>query len=505
MKKIAFFLCIWNRSFNFVTIMDSRKEKFIEKAKLVHKNKYDYKDVVYIDSKTPIAIICPKHGVFYQRPNHHLEGHGCQLCSGKMRGTTEDFIAKAHKVHGDKYIYTDVVYKNSHTKVTIICPQHGPFPQTPTNHLSGFGCPCCKAEKNKKLFSFTTEQFIERANELYNGKYIYTDINYVNSQTPINIICPKHGVFSQLPNNHLQGKGCPICGNQLSKAEDEIAKFIKEHNIKVITRNKDILDGLEVDIYIPSLRIGIEYDGLIWHSEKCKVDKNYHLKKTETCEKKGIRLIHIFEDEWVNHKDIVLSRLKNILSINDGEKIYARKCVIKQIEQKESKNFINANHLQGHCEAKVHYGLYHKGELVSVMSFGLPRQKKKYGGEKENSWEIIRFCNKINTSVVGGASKLLQHFIAEMKPKSITTYADRRWSNGNLYKTLGFTHTHNSTPNYSYVVNKQREGRFKYRKSELVRQGFDPNKTEHEIMLERGIYRIFDCGNMVFNMTFGNK
>ena len=230
----------------------------------------------------------------------------------------------------------------------------------------------------------------------------------------------------------------------------------------------------------------------------------YHLHKTQKCQEKGIRLIHIFEDEWHEKPQIVKSRLNAILGIKHN-KIRAHKCIINDVDSKTAMQFLDENHLQGRCKAKYHYGLYYKGELVSLMTFGKIRQQRKYHEDYDEKWELLRFANKLNTTVYGGASKLLKHFINEVHPKSIISYADKRWSNGNLYKALGFTHIHDSKPNYFYVVGQHRENRFKYRKGELIKQGFDINKSEHEIMLERGVYRIYDCGTMVFEMKIGKS
>ena len=246
--------------------------------------------------------------------------------------------------------------------------------------------------------------------------------------------------------------GCPHCYNNTSFQEVELSDYIKsllKLDETFITNNRNVLDNNELDIYIPDRKIAIEYDGLYWHNELHK-DKNYHLNKTNLCNEKGIRLIHIFEDEWLYKKDIVKSRLKNLFHIND-EKIYARKCVIKEVSYKKCNDFLNENHIQGMCVSKYRYGLYYENELVSLMTFGKLR-KNLNGNGTQDEFELLRFCNKMNTSVVGGASRLLKHFIKTLHPKTIISYADRRWSDGHLYETLGFEHTHDSKPSYFYVV-----------------------------------------------------
>jgi len=294
---------------------------------------------------------------------------------------------------------------------------------------------------------------------------------------------------------------CTIC-NTVSELksikEKEVIDFLSSLGLNLIKGDRDILNGKEIDILIPDFNIGIEFNGLYWHCEKY-VDKDYHLNKTNVCESKGIHLIHIFEDEWVNNKDIVKSRLKNLFKLTEN-KVYGRKCILKEVNTKDKTKFLNDNHIQGTIGSKVNLGLYYNDDLVSIMTFG--KGRVVMNGVK-NEWELLRFCNKINHSVIGGASKLFKHFIKNYKPNQLISYADRRWSQGNLYNQLGFNMTHNSTPNYFYVVNNEREHRFKYRKNLLVEGGFDKKKTEREIMYGRGIYRIYDCGNLVY--IYNNK
>jgi hypothetical protein len=211
-------------------------------------------------------------------------------------------------------------------------------------------------------------------------------------------------------------------------------------------------------------------------------------------------LIHIFEDEWETKKEIVKSRLKNIFGLTEN-RIYARKTEIKEISTNDARIFVNENHLQDFSNASIKLGLYYKDELVSVMCFNKPRLGV---GNKYDGYELVRFCNKINTNVVGGANKLLSFFIKKYNPKQIISYADRRWSLGELYEKLDFEKVSLNKPNYWYVINGKRKHRFGFRKHILKREGFDTeNKTEHEIMIERKIYRIYDCGTITYKKTIG--
>jgi hypothetical protein len=307
-----------------------------------------------------------------------------------------------------------------------------------------------------------------------------------------------------LNERNREGYGlCTLCNqvgiNNISQLEKEVSSYIKNLiNDEIKENDRNVLNNLELDVYIPSKKIAFEVNGLYWHSELFK-DKNYHLNKTELCEEKGIRLIQIFEDEWMFKKDIVKSRIENILGLTSN-KIYARKCEVREVITKESNIFLNNNHIQGECKSNIKLGLYYNNELVSLMTFGKGRVIM---GGKVDEWELIRFCNKLNFSVVGGADKLLKHFIKEYGPKEIISYADRRWSQGELYDKLGFEFIHNSVANYWYINGLVREYRFKYRKSNLKSfSNYSDELTEHEIMLLNKRYRIYDCGNKRYVLNF---
>ena len=478
------------------------KEKFIEEARKVHGDYYGYDKVVYVNQATNVIITCPKHGDFEQTPRKHLMGSGCKICGYEknrefFRRPLNEVIEKAKKIHDNKYSYVmDFSYLNGASKMHIVCPIHGDFWQQIDGHLGGQGCPKCGREEAHNKKRRDKDYFIDRARKIHDNLYSYENFDYVNWHTKGFVTCPKHGDFAVTPSNHIgNASGCPKCVRQISKWEQEICDYLTMIGIECEQSNRTILDGKEIDIFLPQYNVGIECDGLLWHNELHK-DKDYHLKKTEECKEHGIRLIHIFEDEWANKGEILKSMLLNLFG-KTKNKIYARKCEIREVSSKDARNFLDENHIQGYSNSKVNYGLYYSDELVSLMTFGIPRLN--LGGKKEDGfYELVRFCNKINTNVIGGASKLFKHFIKEYNPKEVVSYSDKRWSLGLLYMILGFTHDHDSKPNYFYVDGLSRLNRFGFRKSVLVNEGFDKKKTEHEIMLERGIYRIYDCGTMVW-------
>ena len=478
-------------------------EQFIEKAKQIHGDKYDYSKVNYINSQIKICIICPEHGEFWQIPNSHLQGNGCPICATNNRSmkqtlTTEQFIEKAKQIHGNKYDYSKVVYVNNHTKVCIICPEHGEFWQTPHKHtISKHGCPACGGS-----IILNNKTFIEKARKIHGDKYDYSQVNYINNREKVCIICNKknkngikHGEFWQEASSHLQGVGCPKCSVIVSDNEKEIVEYCKMLTNDVIENERTILNGKELDIYMQEYNIAIEYNGLKWHSEQFGKDKNYHLDKTEKCQEKGIRLIHIFEDEWLEHKEIVKSKIKHILKKdNDLPKVYARKCIVKEIDKDTSREFLGKNHIQGFAPSTVYLGCFFNNELIGVMTFKKERKE-------ENNWELNRFATDITKQCVGIGGKLFQFFVKNYNPEYIKSFADRRWTldkDNNLYTKLGFELEKILKPDYHYVYGNKRIHKFNFRKKNIIKlfkdKKFTLDMTEKEMMSYLNIFRIWDCG-----------
>ena len=278
--------------------------------------------------------------------------------------------------------------------------------------------------------------------------------------------------------------------------QTEIQSFLNDLGIKNIEINtRSIISPKELDIYLPDQKIAIEYNGLYWHNDE-RHDKNYHLTKTSLCEERGIRLIHIFENEWLNSQDIVKSRLTTILG--KAERIYARKCKVVKLSTCEASEFLKRTHIQGSVNSPINYGLLCGEKLVAVMTFSKARFSSKY------EYELLRYSSELNTVVIGGASKLLNAFIKEYSPNSIGSYSDKRWNTGNLYSSIGFTHTHNSSPNYWYFnmedAGRTLESRVKYQKHKLkdVLENFDPELSENDNMKNNGFLKVYDCGNSVW-------
>lgn len=471
----------------------STKEEFIEKARKIHGDKYDYSKVDYLNGKTKVIIICPEHGEFLQAPEKHLTGQGCPYCCNTLKGTKESFIEKARKVHGNKYDYSKVEYKNNKEKVCIICPEHGEFWQDPHNHLKGKGCPEC----GKLLLSvskYDAESFIEMANVVHKGKYDYSKVEYITAKHKVCIICPEHGEFWQSPWHHLSGCGCPQCSHYSSKAETEIYDYIVNelHFTDAIQGEKRVLKGKEIDIYIPSKKVGIEYNGLYWHNMTIVKDKNYHLDKTNECKKIGVKLIQIFEDEYESNKEIVLSKISHLLGMSQTlPKIMARKCSIKEISIDESREFLNKNHIQGFGGGSVHIGAFYNNNLVAVMNFRLEKGK----------WELTRFASDNKCICQGIGGKLFSYFVKNYNPDEIKSFADRRWTineDSNVYIKLGFKFDSYTNPEYRYFNPNDgmiRQHKFNFRKQILSKKyGLPLSMTEKEMTEQLGYTKIYDCG-----------
>jgi len=358
--------------------------------------------------------------------------------------------------------------------------------------------------KNKDVIN---KSILTKSNNLISNKYSeYNIIKVENNEYTIH--CNKcdtdFTIDTQNFRNMIKYKTllCTNCNNiggyTKSGFEIELQYFIKDYYYNdILFGNRNIINPLELDIYLPDLRLAFEFNGVYWHNELYK-SNNYHSNKTELCEKQGIQLIHIYEDDWLYKQEIVKSMILNKLSKNSN-KIYARKTEIKEItDNKLIRRFLDANHIQGFVGSKVKIGLFYDNELISLMTFGNRRVAMGKKETNEDEYELLRFCNKINTNVIGGASKLFKYFVKNYNPNEITTYADRSHSQGNLYEILGFESQGKTSPNYYYVINGIKQYRFNYRKDILIKQGFDSNKTEHEIMLERKNYRIYDSGNLKF-------
>lgn len=270
-----------------------------------------------------------------------------------------------------------------------------------------------------------------------------------------------------------------------SQGELEIFNLLKNWNITVELHNRTTLDGKEIDVYCPELKLGIEFNGDFWHSE-ARLPKNYHLNKSLLAESKGIRIIHIYEYEWNDpiKKEKIIALLR-IATGNVERKIYARQCTIKKITNKEAKVLNDKIHLQGHRNAQVTYGLYYKDELVQLMSFSKTKYNRNL--KSDNEWEIIRGCPGSNNIVVGGVSKLFKHFVKDYQPEKVFSYCDFNKFNGASYEALGMTYIGMTGPNKTWII----EGK-----------GVPRNPSRYKELKELASGVVWGAGSKKYEITF---
>ena len=314
--------------------VNSRAEKrtytpldFVIKAEAVHGDKYDYSQVVYVNNKTKCDIVCKTHGIFEQAPSGHLQGAGCPQCGVDVRtrnltGTLLDFVIKAEASHGDKYDYSRVKYVNARTKCDIVCETHGVFSQTPHKHLCGRGCPRCGIDSVTSKLSHTLLGFVVKAESVHGDKYDYSQVKYERAHKKCDFLCKTHGVFSQTPNSHLQGNGCPRCNE--SKGEKEVAALLTKYNLtfdpQKTFKGLRYKQPLECDFYVPEINTVIEYQGQHHYGLGINAERDteglYQIRdqiKRDFCKAKGIHLIEI--PYWEDTETYLLGALLPILPL----------------------------------------------------------------------------------------------------------------------------------------------------------------------------------------------
>ena len=450
----------------------------------------------YIDKATPISFRYKSCGHEHKvTPNNLLsKGRGliCRICDPALKKTNGQFLEEVAKLTIDLEFLGE--YIDNATPISFRYKgcghEHKVRPNMLLSQGSGLTCRVCNPIKK------TNKQFLEEVAELTSDIDFLEE--YIGANTPISFKYRSCGhEYKVIPSNLFQrGNGliCRVCNPICtSKGERSIAELLSKYTT-VETSNRTILEGKEIDIYLPEFKIGIEYNGEYWHSEE-KRGRNYHLDKTKLAEKQGIRLIHIFEHEWLNKQEIVKSRLLGMLQQN--YKLGARLCTIRELTFSDVRSFLNENHLQGAgSSSSINLGLYHKDILVAVMTFSKPRFNSNY------DYELIRYASLTGINIQGGASKLLKYFTNNYKG-SIISYSDKRWSQGTLYKTIGFEFSHSSDPSYFYVKNNEILSRYqcqKHKLKELLPDLYKDELTETEIMTNAGFNKVFDCGNDVWIM-----
>lgn len=427
-----------------------------------------------------VIVECNKHGVSVVDVN----AKSCPYCLREKPGFT---------------------YKYVNGKALVYCDKHGKLNTKLLWHLNVYkesgGCRACIKENAIKRLTHTTQMWIEKAQAVHGDRYDYSVSEYKGKSQPIQISCRKHGVFEiNCAGSHIHKQmrqGCPRCNKrQGSRPERQVCTYLRKVlKLDIIRNNRTLLNRKELDIYIPSHSLAIEVNGIYWHSDVFKTERDYHKEKYKACTELGIKLLQFTDVEIQTKADICKSIISSHIGLNS--RWYARQLVVKSVKPHDANVFFETNHLQGHAKAHTYIGLFNGTELLACMSFGKPRFNTGY------DFEIVRFANKKFTTVVGGAGRLLSHFSKQHSGKSLLSYADCRISNGNVYEQLGFSKVRHTTPNYMYVKSGSYLTRYQTQKHKLrtILEKFNPLLTEYENMYENGYNRLYDAGHLVYVKT----
>jgi len=479
------------------------------------------------EKKKNICELCNKE--FFTIPSKNRQ-FCSKTCSQQYKGKNKEWLAKREKTNLEKYgekvaIKSKQVYDKYKQTMLEKYGAENPFSseeiKNKINHTIKTKYGGITASQNDKIKSkisaslkgrvLDRNNFIEvKWEKLMNYQKIsgmmplfdkeYLENNKLNHQfkNKFKFKCDKCNEITEvyLSNGYLPSCKCSEYKGY-SLVEDEILFFLSQYIEldQILLNRRDILPNkMELDIYIPSINLAIEVNGVYWHSESMGKYRNYHLYKTEKCEELGIDLIHVLDYEWIFKKPIVQSILLNKIN-KIKHKIHARKCKILEISNTTIiKSFLKENHIQGYAHSKISLGLYYNDELVSIMTWGKNRFKKE-----SNEWEMVRFCNKLNTHVVGGASKLFKHFNKHFNIEKlpIISFSDRRFFKGKLYENLDFKFESNTFPSYIYWKDSVILNRMSCQKHKLSKflDTFDPLLSEYENMKMNGWRRVWDSGN----------
>jgi hypothetical protein len=342
---------------------------------------YDFSESIYAGMNHDVYFKCPNHGEMKMAAKYAMQGKQCVKCSyearrGRNRFDTASAVARFTYVHGSTYDYSKVTYNGQQKHVTIICKKHGEFQQKPEFHWTGSGCPQCFHEDRRGSSQRDTlETFTEKTRNIFGDLFELSDVVYKNSQSDIDVLCTKHqSVCKTKPNWLLNGcNPCPQCNHMKSSGEDTVFSLMSTYT-EAEQRNRTILKPKELGIYLPKHKLAIEYCGMFWHSygseDEARSKKNDHYNKYKACKDQGIRLITLYESEWLEHNYAVRRLLRNAVGKSKG-KLMARKCELRRVSNAEARGFYDRYHPQGGAGNGEHYALFWKGKMVACMRFVL--------------------------------------------------------------------------------------------------------------------------------------
>lgn len=508
--------------------MDPRTRTVYEKFPEAVKAAYDFTNAKYTGALSPITgIRCPRHGEFQQYSAQLRKGGaGCPACGAEARAASlrlppEEFVARCMETHSGKYDYSVTCYTSMKARVQVRCPLHGVFSISPIKHLyGGQGCPACgalsrghrKDVATSSIKSAATKvaafarSFVHSAVAVHGDTYDYSQVQYVGAKAPVTIICNTHGAFSQVAWEHLNaGAGCPKCSHHLSRGEDAVFRFLSNLT-PAEQRNRTLLKPKELDIYLPEIKLAVEYCGEFWHShgdaEDERKNKLKHHQKYLDCKAQGIRLITLYETEWKEHNYAVRRLLRNAVGKSRG-KLMARKCELRKATTQEARQFYDRYHPQGGAGHGEHYALFWQGKMVACMRFVLGANDRG-AGAANRVWTLGRYATRV--TVAGAASRLFKAFVQEYNPPVVKSFSDNRFFEGGMYAQLGFALEADVEPDYQVWHPKLgTKPKPHYQRRAIPRriaeiganEVFDPEtdpRTEAQITYALGARRLYDCG-----------
>ena len=466
----------------------------------------------YVNNSTKIDVrhnVCGR--VYKTDMSHFWSGRNCPYCANEHRNDERNkqgekkFYEQLKRLHLEP-VDSNYKYHNQRDVLEVKCSVCGRVQKSwAVNIMTNHGCKACGAKK-----SGLKEKFLEKLEDYPDWELVG---DYVNATTPTkfrHIPCGK--IYEKAPYTVTSSLDtCYQC--RTSSSEKEVANFVKQFEPSTLTGVRTILDGWkELDIFVPDKHIAFEFDGIFTHSVETLMAKTkhkkhpmtereatkYHLDKTLEAETKGIRLIHIFEDEWLYRREIVEDKIKAYLKV-PMERIYARNTTVKEIDKKTGNDFLEENHIQGQVkDGKIYIGLFYNDELVAVQSY---EKLRKRSGGSPGKWALNRYATKLGVNIIGGFSKCMKYFERNFSPILIVSYADLRWTDrqNNVYLSNGFVPTRINPPTYWYIRQRQRYHRFGFSKKEIKKRFpeiYSDEKTEKEMMREQKYYRLYDCGTI---------
>ena len=432
----------------------------------------------------------------------------CPMCDGQNISAISSFktLPKALEVVKNLPSHITCVSENiSWGGVTrLSCSRHGEFDMSLKRvPKMEYVCHECSKEHWQGVSRVSCEEYASKLVKLFPNPPFAVSLDVLKYSDNVGtktvaLICAEHGPFTRhrhTVNNGKLGTPCPYCKRHgLSTPELELVEFIRTI-APCVQGSREVISPKEIDCWVPTKKVAVEMCGLYWHSNE-RLPNDYHLKKTELCIEKGVRLIHVFQDEWDNKRDICKSIIRNALGVS-SKVYYARKLTITRAKYSEVKAFFNENHMQGSTPAQRYLVLKDSEKVVAAASFSYSRLKK------DNEWELVRYCSLLDTTVVGGLSRLVKNFLIQEGVTTLISYCNRRFFTGKGYEAAGFEFISNGAPTYYWTNKIERYTRYRTQKHKLEKflLNFDASLSESSNMEAAGFNKIYDCGSSLYRYS----